>query len=320
VRPFGSLAGVALALALVLSACGTSPTSVEPRAGTGSSTLGGSLLTFPVTLTDDDGVSVTLDGPPRRIVTFAPSATEIVYALGLGDRLVGVSGPFDDFPPAAGRVEEVGGAGEFGVDPNIEKVVSLSPDLFLTISGGDQWKERLRDLGVPVFTIDATGFDDLLHDIRTVGRLTGSTGDAEALTAAMQAEDRSIEAQVGGSAPVSCFFEVYYPPLTTVGPDTFIADLLRRAGCDSVSDGAKSDYPEWSVDDLVREDPQVYLVSSESGVSTSAVAKRPGFDAIRAVADGRVMLIDSDLVSRPGPRIVDGLRELAEALHPAAFA
>jgi iron complex transport system substrate-binding protein len=136
----------------------------------------------------------------------------------------------------------------------------------------------------------------------------------------MRAEDADVEQRVDGERPVSCFFEVFYPRLTTVGPGTFIADLLWRAGCDSVSEDAASDYPEWSVDDLVRESPQLYLVSSESGVTSAAVAKRPGFDAIAAVAAGRVVLIDSDLVSRPGPRIVDGLRLLAEALHPDAFA
>ncbi|MFB3737459.1 MAG: ABC transporter substrate-binding protein [Candidatus Velamenicoccus archaeovorus] len=318
-RPFRSLAGVALALVLLLSSCASSGTSLEPGAGSRPPSATASPAAFPVTITDDDGVAVTVEAPPRRIVTFAPSATEIVYALGLGDRLVGVSGPFDDYPQAATRVEEIGGAGEFGVDPNIEKVVSLSPDLFLTISGGDQWKHRLRGLGVPVFTIDATDFADLLHDIETVGRLTGTADRAAALASSMQGEADRIGSRVAGSAPVSCFFEVYYPPLTTVGPDTFISDLLRRAGCDSVSASASTDYPEWSVDDLVREDPQVYLVSSESGVSPAAVAERPGFEAIRAVAEGRVALIDSDLVSRPGPRIVDGLRALAKALHPDAF-
>jgi iron complex transport system substrate-binding protein len=275
---------------------------------------------FPVTLQDDDGVSVTLDAPPERIVTFAPSATEILFALGLGGRIVGVSGPYDDYPPAATKIQEVGGAGEFGVDPNLEEVVSLQPDLFLTISGGDQWKQRLRGLGVAVFTIDSTDLGDVLHDIETVGRITGAQDAAEALVSKLRAEDAEVEGRVAGEPPVSCFFEVYYPPLTTVGPDTFIADLLRRAGCRSVSAEAKSDYPEWSVDALVRESPQLYLVSSESGVSPSAVARRPGFDAIDAVAEGRIVLIDSDLVSRPGPRIVDGLRLLAEALHPAAFA
>ena len=198
--------------------------------------------------------------------------------------------------------------------------MSLQPDLFLTISGGEQWKKRLRELGVPVFTTNATDLEDLLRDIGTVGRLTGAVGAADALVAKMRAEDQEIEQRVAGEPPVTCFFEVYYPPLTTVGPNTFIGDLLRRAGCQSVSESAKSDYPQWSVDSLVRESPQVYLVSSESGASPQAVAKRPGFDAIAAVAEGHVVPIDSDLVSRPGPRIVDGLRALADALHPDAFA
>jgi iron complex transport system substrate-binding protein len=317
VKPFRCLSGLLLALVLVCAACGggaSTPASPGSRAVSEAPSA-----SFPVTITDDDGVSVTLGAAPRRLITFAPSATEIVYALGLGHELVGVSGKYDDYPPAAKQVQEVGGAGDFGVDPNIETVVSLEPDLLLTIEGGDAWKSRLRELGVPVFTIDATGLDDLLHDIDTVGRLTGAVEAAAALTARMAAEDHRIEEAVAGEARVSCFFEVYYPPLTTVGPGTFISDLLDRAGCDSTSASATSDYPQWSVDDLVRDSPDVYLVSSESGVSPGAVEKRPGFDAIDAVASGTVVLIDSDLVSRPGPRIVDGLRLLAEALHPNAF-
>src|SRR5207247_4321941 len=116
-------------------------------------------------------------------------------------------------------------------------------------------------------------------------------------------------------ARLSCFFVAYYPPLTTVGPHTFILDLLERAGCSPVSAAAKSDYPEWSVDALVPNGPSVYLVASESGVSPEAVAKRPGLSAIDAVAGGRIYLVDSDLISRPGPRVIDGLRSLAEILH-----
>lgn len=317
-RPHRSLFGAALVLSVSLVLHGCAWSSTAPDRGEQSP---GRLLpsTSPVTISDDDGVRVRIDAPPRRIVTFAPSATEIVFALGIGDRLVGVSGAYDDYPPAARHIPEIGGAGDFGVEPNVEKVVSLRPDLFLTIEGGEQWKERLRELGIPVFTIDSVSLEDTLHDIETVGRLTGTTEAAGRLVASMQTEYRRIEAEVAGEPRVSCFFEVFYPPLTTVGPDTFIADLLRRAGCDSVSANAKSDYPAWSVDDLVREDPEVYLVSSESGTSTGAVADRPGFEAVAAVSQGHVALVDSDLVSRPGPRIVDGLRELVEALHPGMF-
>jgi iron complex transport system substrate-binding protein len=299
-----------VALCLLGFACGSAqaPASAPPTRS----------AQYPVTVTDDDGQTVTLSARPRRIVTFAPSNTEIVFALGLGSRVVGVSGTFDDYPPEAKHIEQVGGSGEFGVDPNLEKLVSLHPDLMITISGGDEWKKRVRELGIPVFTVNATGFEDLLADIRTVARLTGVPGRGTELTKAMAARAAEIQEAVSSEPRVQCFFEVYYPPLTSVGPNTFIADLLNRAGCDSSSAQATSDYPEWSVDRLVQQSPQVYLVASESGSSPGAVAKRPGFKAIAAVADGRIFLIDSDLVSRPGPRVVEGLAALARVLHPEA--
>jgi cobalamin transport system substrate-binding protein len=306
------LIGGIAAVLLLLASCGE---SAPPR----SAPTGGSspVAAFPVTITDDDGVDVTIDAEPHRIVTFAPSMTEIVYALGLGDRLVGVSGPFDDYPAAAKDVEEVGGAGDFGVDPTIEKVVSLEPDLFLTIPGGDQWKQRLRDLDIPVVTLHADDLDDLLGDIETTGELTGAAEEAQLLAQRMRAEADAIAKSAQEVGPITCFFEVYYPPLTTVGPHTFIFDLLERAGCDPVTDAAKTDYPEWSVDALVDEGPEVYVVTPESATSVAAVAKRPGFGAIPAIEDGRVVLVNGDLVTRAGPRVIQGLRQLAEALGTA---
>jgi iron complex transport system substrate-binding protein len=308
VRPSG-IAALAI-VASVLSACGSG--SPAHTSGSGAPIH----AAFPVSITDDDGALVTLKAAPQRIVTFAPSNTEIVFALGLGDRLVGVSGDFDNYPEQAKSIAHVGGAGEFGVDPNIEKVVSLHPDLMLAISGGDQWKARVRQLGIPVFTVNATDFDDLLDDIRTIGRLTGAVQKATELTASMRQRAAAVEAETSRDHPTTCFFEAYYPPLTTIGPKTFIYDLLRRAGCAPVSASATSDYPQWSVDELVAESPAVYLVSSESGVSVESVRKRPGFSAIAAVRDGRVYLVNSDLIARPGPRVVDGLELLARLLHP----
>jgi iron complex transport system substrate-binding protein len=305
VRPIRSTLVLSLfALSLLVAACGDDPTvtpTVSGPATTGPST------SFPVTITDDDGESVTIDAPPQRIVTFAPSMTEIVFALGLGDKLVGVSGAFDDYPPEAADIEEVGGAGDFGVDPNIEQVVGLEPDLFLTIKGGDQWKRRLRDLDVPVVTLDATN------------HITGAEDAATATVDDLQAQADEVESAIAGTPRVTCFYETFYPPLYTVGPDTFIYDLLERAGCDPVTSSAGQQYPQWSVEDLVDQSPDVYLVSSESGAGPKAVAKRPGFEAISAVAAGRVVAIDSSLAERPGPRIVEGLRLIAEALHPEAF-
>jgi iron complex transport system substrate-binding protein len=296
-----------IAVLLLLASCGESTAPQAPQTPS-------PVASFPVTITDDDGVEVTIAEEPQRIVTFAPSMTEIVFELGLGDRLVGVSGPFDDFPAEAKDIEEVGGAGDFGVDPTIEKVVTLEPDLFLTIPGGDQWKQRLRELDIPVVTLHADTFDDLLADIETMGELTGAEEEAGSLAQRMDAEADAIAESAQVTGPVSCFFEVYYPPLTTVGPNTFIYDLLERAGCDPVTGEASSDYPEWSVDELVADGPDVYLVTPESAKSVAAVSKRPGFAGIPAIEDGRVELVDGDLVTRAGPRVIEGLRQLAEAL------
>jgi iron complex transport system substrate-binding protein len=305
------IGGIAAVLLLLFASCGESTT---PQAPSGTPSPASA---FPLTITDDDGVEVTIAEEPERIVTFAPSMTEIVFELDLGDRLVGVSGPFDDYPAEAKDIEEVGGAGDFGVDPTIEKVVSLEPDLFLTIPGGDQWKQRLRDLDIPVVTLHADTLDDLLTDIGTIGLLTGAVDEADALAERLGAEADAITASAETTGHVSCFFEVYYPPLTTVGPNTFIYDLLERAGCDPVTEEAKSDYPEWSVDELVADGPEVYLVTPESAKSVAAVSKRPGFAAIPAIEDDRVVLVDGDLVTRAGPRVIEGLRQLAEALGTA---
>jgi iron complex transport system substrate-binding protein len=302
-----------LVLSPFLAAC--QPSEAPETSPTTPSVAPSEAAAFPVTITDDDGVEVTVPAEPERIVTFAPSMTEIAYALGLGERLVGVSGPYDDYPAEARDVEEVGGAGDFGVDPNIETVVSLEPDLFLAISGGDQWKAELRDLGINVVTLNATDLDDLLSDIGVVGRITGTAATADPLVGEMQARADAVAAQAQAAERVTCFFEAYYPPLTTVGPNTFVYDLLERAGCDPVTADAASDYPEWSVDALVADGPQVYIATPESAKSPSAIAKRPGFNGIRAVADGNVVLVDGDLVTRPGPRVVDGLEQLSTALH-----
>jgi iron complex transport system substrate-binding protein len=304
-----------LCLLLLAAACAgedTTPSSTGPTAPTGATGVT-SAAVFPVSLTDDDGVEVTIDAEPERIITFAPSMTEIVFALGLGDRLVGV-GPSDDL--RRGRTSSRSAAREFGVDPNLENVVALEPDLFITIAGGDAWKEQLRELGVAIVTLNATDFDDLLADIRTVGAVTGAVEEAVDLAAEMAAQAQEIEAVA--TERVTCFFEVYWgPSLTTVGPNTFIYDLLERAGCDPVTADATSDYPAWSVDDLVADGPAVYLATFESAKGPTQIAKRPGFEGIAAVANGNVVLLHSDLVTRPGPRVVQGLQEISAALFGA---
>ncbi len=293
--------GIAAVLLLLVS-CGESASpQAEPTDSPSPATA------FPVTITDDDGVEATIDAEPQRIVTFAPSMTEIVFELGLGDRLVGVSGPFDDYPAEAQDIEEVGGAGDFGVDPTIEKVVALEPDLFLTIPGGDQWKQRLRDLDIPVVTLHADTLEDLAEDIRVIGSLTGAEEKAEA---AAEEIEEGITNAMSSADQHTCFFEVYYPPLTTIGPNTFIFDVLTTAGCVPVTADATTDYPEWSVEELLADDPEIYIVTPESAKSVRAITRRPGFGELDAVREGHVLLVDGDLLTRAGPRVIEALSKV----------
>ena len=307
-----------LVLMVALGACGGSASVSTGAPSPAASRLSPSAsAAFPVTVTDDDGVAVTLTSAPRRIVTFAPSDTEILFAIGEGAKVVGVSGSFDDYPAAARTVAHVGG--ENGVEPNIEAVVALQPDLLITFGGEQDWKTRLRDLGIPVFSVDSTSLEDLFADIASVGRITGAGPQASALVDRMRQRDLQIEQTVEVEPRMSCFFEVYYPPLSSVGPGSFIFDLLHRAGCDPVTAGADSAYPQWSVDQLVKDDPAVYFVGSAPGVSAGNIGRRPGFAALSAVNGGRVFVVDSDLVTRNGPRMIDGLQALAAALYPQDF-
>jgi iron complex transport system substrate-binding protein len=307
------MARFVLAVALILlSGCGGSEGAPAPAS---SPDAASPEAAFPVTVTDDEGAETTLAAAPDRIVTFAPSHTEIVFALGRGDRLVGVSGDFDDYPPEAQDIEAIGGAG--GVEPNIEKVVALDPDILLTAFIGGEWKDRLRELDVPVFTTLASSFDDAVADIEVIADLLEAEEEGRALADDLTAQAEAVETAAAGQSRVTCFLD--FGDLFTAGPGSLEFDLLERAGCDPVTASTDEPYPQWSAEQLVQDDPDVYLAAE--GTSVEQVARQPGLADLTAVRQGRIEEVDSDVISRPGPRMVEGLEALAAALHaeePAA--
>jgi len=275
--------------------------------------------TFPMTLTDDDGTAVTIPAAPSRIVSLTPAATEILFGIGAGDRVVAKVEDVADYPPAAHDLPVV--ATYQGVD--VEKIVGLDADL--VIAGGNfgtppDAVTKLRSLGIPVLVVYAPDVDGALRDIELIGSAAGSPGSAKDLTASMRADIDQVTAAIAGQpAP-----RVFYETGTGTGDVAVygIADhsvyeaMLRLAGADPVTTGSGSDW-EMPTEALVAADPQIILLGDAAyGITTDQVAARPGWKVLTAVKDGAIRPVDDIVVTRPGPRLVDGLRALVAAVHP----
>ncbi len=268
---------------------------------------------FPVTVTDDAGRTVTVPAEPERIVSLAPANTEILAALGLEDRLVGVT-TYDDYPPS---VTDLPKMGDF-VNPNIEAIGAATPDLIVATTGvqADTLK-TLEELGAVVIAIDPTTLDGLYRDITMLGEATGVAEEADALVTSMKGEIVEIVDAISGAEPVRAFVEIGQDPLFTVGTGTLIDDMLRAAGGENVV--GQPGYVAYSLEQLVKDDPEVYFATKGTMSDPSDLGRRAGFDTLAAVKAKRVHVLEDNLVTRPGPRIVEGIRDMAEALHPDAF-
>ena len=300
---------VCLGVSLItLTGCKKTTTDETPPASDGIEEA-----TFPVTVTDDAGREVTVDARPERIVSLAPANTEIVYALGLLDALVGVT-TFDDYPPEVADIEKIG---DF-VTPNLEAIAAAEADLVLATTGVQaDLIEQLEAAGAVVVAVDPQTMEDLYAAIQMVGDVLGEPAVAQDLVAQMQAEVERIQSIVADEDLVTCFVEIAQDPLFTVGEGTLIHDLVELAGGQNVV--MEPGYVAYSVEQLLEDDPTVYLATLGSMSDPSTLAERPGFDALSSVSNERVAVLTDNLVSRPGPRVVEGLEEIARALHPDLF-
>lgn len=261
------------------------------------------------------GREVRLDRAPERIVTLAPSLTEIVYFLGLGERVVGVT-KFSSYPPEAGRKPKVGSY----VDLNAERIVSLAPDLVISTADGNQPAVigLLEKAGIPVFVVHPRNTREVIQTIVEIGRVCGVFDKAVALARELSARvDRIVAKTVGLDRPL-VFLQVNLKPIMTVNADTFSSDLIRLAGGRSMADGERINYPRISLEEVIRQGPNVIIVSSmERGGEFEKVKQQwLSLKMIPAAETGRVHLVDSDLIDRPSPRIVEGLEILARHIHP----
>jgi iron complex transport system substrate-binding protein len=271
---------------------------------------------FPVVVTDGVGNEVVVESEPQRIISLAPSHTETLYALGLGDRVVGVT-EFCNYPPEAAVKTTVGG---FSV-VDLEQVVGLDPDLVLasTLHMGDV-VPALLEHGIAVYVAAPSSVLDVLATTSAIGEITGRAEAAGTLVNVMQERIDAVLEVVQGAPRPTVFWELG-AELYTVGPGSFIDDLISMAGGENIAADADSPWPQLTVEAIVLKDPQVVVLADHNyGETAEMLMERPGWGEINAVKEGRVIEItDDDIVSRPGPRVVDGLEFLARELHPDLF-
>jgi iron complex transport system substrate-binding protein len=275
----------------------------------------------PITLTDGLGRSITLASPAQRIVSLAPSNTEILYAIGAGAQVVGRD-EFSDYPEAATSLPTVGGS--FG-GYNQEIIVSLTPDLVLAaeINTPEQVK-ALEDLGLTVYFLqNPTTLDEMYTNLMTIAQLTGHTDEAETLVTALKTRVDAVAQKVAAiTEKPSVFYELDGTDPNapyTAGSGTFIDLLISLAGGTNAASGMDAAWGQLSIEELVVQDPDVILLGDAAyGVSVESVGQRAGWEDLQAVQNGHVYPFDDNLASRPGPRLVDGLETLFGLLHPEA--
>ena len=272
---------------------------------------------FPMTLKDEAGREVKLSTRPGRLVSMAPSNTEILFALGLGDKIFGVSN-FDDYPPEATKKEKVGDA----FNPNYEKIVGLKPDLVLAVgTAQSEIVKKLDGLKVPTFVLQASSLAAVYDEIGLIGKVTGTAAKAAEVVSAMRAKEQAVLAKVA-TVPADKRPKVFWmldDGLWTVGPGSFINDIVVKLGATNVAAKTNQAYPQYNMESLLKDDPAVIIIGSSSPDTMEKVKKLNGWSKLTAVKNNKVYTVNPDLVSRPGPRIIDGMEAAAKVLYPEQF-
>jgi iron complex transport system substrate-binding protein len=314
-----------LLLTLLISACGAPAAAITAPATEPAAVVTEAPVTetsAEISAVDGLGREVTLAAPAATVVSLAPSNTEILYAIGAGDLVIGRD-ELSDFPEEAKAVESVGGSmGDF----NTEAILALKPDLVLASElNAPELVKSLEDLGITVYSLpNPKSFEDLYENLLTVATLTGHYQDASELIESFKVRVGIVDQKI---APLSSRIPVFYEldgtdPLKpwTSGPGTFIDMLITRAGGSNVGASLEGEWAQISSEELVKADPQVILLGDALyGVTVESVAARTGWDAITAVKNNAIYPFNPDIATRPGPRLVDALEEMAKLLRPELF-
>lgn len=266
------------------------------------------------TFADDLGRRVYLAKPARRVVSLAPSVTEILFAVGLDAEVVGVT-TFCDYPVQARSKPKVGSS-----TPNLETILGLKPDL--VVGNKDFIRPdalaKLEQLKIPVFILAPKTIEDILGHINTVGHLVGHDRDARAVVQGLRERLSELRSRMGAAKPVRVFYVVNTDPLISVGAGSFIHQMLELAGGENIVGQTSISYPKVSLEEVLRRDPEVLLfpVGTSEGIPEAEQQRWCKWTTLSAVAHNRLHQVKAELVNRPGPRAIEGIESLAKAMHP----
>ena len=268
--------------------------------------------------TDEMGRQVKIPYPAKRIISLAPSITEILFALGLDEEVAAITN-FCDYPEAVLNKPRIGGF----VNPDIEKIVSLRPDLTIGIRDGNRMDtvHRLNDSGFPVYLIDPKGFDGVMRTIKNIGDVVGREKESKRMIKEMVNKRENITTLTQSLSKPKVFFQLGDAPMVTVGKGTLADDLIRLAGGRSISENESASYPVYNIETILLKAPEIIIMTSMDSKRTSPhlVKKWESWKSIPAVRMNMIYVIDSNLVDRPTPRIVEGLEALVRIIHPEIF-
>lgn len=288
--------------------------------GCGQVTTGKGGSGFPLTITDDLGRQVTINREPQRIVSIVPAATEILFALGLGDKVVGVT-EYCDYPAEARLKPKMGGFST----PSAELIVSAQPDLVLATVIHEDFIRQLDEAGLTVVAFESSNLMEVLEKIRMIGKVTGAVEEAESLVASMQRRIDKITAKVSGvpdDQKPTVFFEIWPDPLATGGAKSFLNSLIVAAGGKNIAGDIERDWVTYSPEMVLAKNPEVIIFShhGDSMQTVEDIKARKGWEQVAAIKNNRVGYIeDENLVIRAGPRVVEGLELVAKIIHPELF-
>ena len=276
---------------------------------------------FPMTLTDQMGREVVIEKIPERIVSLAPNNTEILFALNLEDKIVGVT-TFCDYPLGVENKEKIGDYEE----PNIEKILSLNPDLVFANDIHQKSIEELEKLNIVSVVLDSKNINEVFDSIELAGKATGQDDEALALTNDLKERMKKIEdktANLKADERPKVYYELWPSPIMTCGPGTFVNDIILKAGGQNIAFDAKLAYPQYSQEVILAKNPDIIIFSHHGSgsynITGDEILSRQGWSNVNAVKNKKVYYIDENIVQRATPRLIDGLEQFFKIIHPEFF-